>query len=50
MIGLPLPELERRALAAERLKEELSSIPFYAKRAAERGPDYWIDLLDVRED
>ena len=32
MPPLPPEELERRRLAKERLKERLSSIPFYAKK------------------
>jgi hypothetical protein len=38
--GLPLLELERRALGAERLREALCSTPFYAERA-KKDPDYW---------
>lgn len=37
---LPLSECERRARGAKRLKELYSSIPYYARRAAE-DPDYW---------
>ena len=43
--------LARRKLAAERLRERLSCVPFYAKRAekakAETGCDlgYWSSLL-----
>jgi hypothetical protein len=43
--GLPLKEVERRALGAERLREALSSTPFYANRAA-KDPDYWHTLYE----
>jgi len=38
--ALPLADLERRALAAERLSAEYSSDPFHQRRAA-ADPDYW---------
>jgi hypothetical protein len=37
---LPLEECEHRARGAQRLKEQYSCIPFYA-RQAENDPDYW---------
>ena len=36
---LPHHEIERRALGAQRLKERLSSIPWYAAKAG-RDPDF----------
>lgn len=41
---IPLPELERQARGAARLREGFSSNPFHANRAKERGPDYWVDF------
>lgn len=37
---LPPEEIERRAQGARRLKERLSSIPWYAAKAA-KDPDFW---------
>ena len=34
-------ERERRARGAQRLKERLSSVPFYADAAMRDGPGYW---------
>ena len=38
--GMPLGEVERRALGAIRLSEEYSSTPWHTRRAA-ANPDYW---------
>lgn len=40
---LPLHEIERQAEGTERLREELSSLPFHARKAA-KDPDYWNTL------
>ena len=52
---IPKPELERQARGVARLKEVLSSTPFYvqrAQRAEARRPggamDYWYDLYSSR--
>ncbi len=39
-LGVPVHELERQALGAQRLKERYSSIPWHAQKA-EKDPDYW---------
>lgn len=39
--SLSQEELARRARGAQRLKERLSSMPFYAKAAEKDGPGYW---------
>lgn len=41
--GMSVQECERRVLAARRLKEEFSSLPFHAQKAA-KDPDYWLKL------
>jgi hypothetical protein len=40
--------MERWAQGAAYLKETFSKIPFYAKRGAEWGSDYWIDFFTSR--
>lgn len=40
-------EVERRRLSGLRLKEQLSSIPFYARRAKEQGENYWTELYSA---
>lgn len=42
---LSAAELARRAADAQRLKEDLSHVPFYARRAALLGESYWRSLL-----
>lgn len=36
-----------RFLEAQRLKERLSQVPFYAERAALYGEQYWLDLAST---
>jgi hypothetical protein len=44
-VQLSAKELERRKQAAERLKEQLSSHPWYAEQA-KKDPDFWMKLQD----
>ncbi len=37
-------EKDRRQRGAKRLRERLSSVPFYAKAAERDGPGYWYDF------
>ena len=44
--SLPKAERERRELAATRLKERLSSIPYYKRGAELSGDEYWARFYD----
>ena len=45
---LPKEERERRELAATRLKERLSSIPWYKRAEELDGDEFWASFYDSR--
>lgn len=44
--SLPFEERRRRELGATRLKEGLSSIPWYQKKTEKEGDEFWARFYD----